>query len=239
MEPTNETTQKENVIVIMKYIERLFRLLFNMVLVVAIFGAIGYFAFSYISANVDKYQSEYNFILQYKQYFVYVLAVLACLGSSESISPYRPVTVREAMKQQVDSVKRVGHTYKKALPHFIMGIIKFPFALIKGIIGTVLVGPAGGFLAVKDAAEMTKDMATGGAIILKDGMEEISKSKIKIGAFLLVPFFLVYYIVMVFPELIMGRIPAKVVFGLDKAVTVIGILSWIVGIVCGILYFVL
>ena len=76
MEPTNETTQKENVIVIMKYIERLFRLLFNMVLAVAIFGAIGYFAFSYISANVDKYQSEYNFILNYNQYFVFFLEFL-------------------------------------------------------------------------------------------------------------------------------------------------------------------
>ena len=225
-----------------KYRRRFFRLLYNMALG-ALAGFILVFTFEEIIFGDIIHQGIdfpsklpalfYGIIDSIRQNVIYqVLFVYGvCSGGIYGLVSIKAPKVTEQLKA-------VGQNVKETVTEMAEGVKELPGSMVRGVASSALFGPAGAMAGVAGTLPAVGKIATAHMKFLGRGFKN-AYVRLPYWLILCAPFFLVYFFIMIIPELIVGTFSDEVVETLDKTVIVISILGWIVGIVWCVWHFLL
>ena len=217
-----------------KYRRRFLRLLFNMAGGV-VAGFILVFGFKEIIFGDIIHQGIdfpsglpalfYGIIDTIRQKVIYQVLFVCCVCNG-GIYGLVSIKVPKASEQ----IKAVGQNVKETVTEMAEGVKELPGSMVKGVASSAVLGPAGTMLGVAGTLPAVGKIATAHMKFIGRGFKN-SYVRMPYWLVLCVPFFLVYFLFMIIPELIVGTFSDEVVETLDKTVIVISILCWIVGIV--------
>lgn len=159
-----------------------------------------------------------------RQIYIYFIAFSACEAGIKGL-------VSLKIPKATEQIKALGKTVVDVAPEMAEGVKELGISMGGAAIDAAVLGPTGG--AMLGVAGTLPAVAKIGKTYAKFIGKVFNTGRIRVPYWLVlcVPFFLVYFLLMIIPELIVGTFSDEVVETLDKTVIVISILCWIVGIV--------